>query len=473
MTFSEFFKIPDTPNRYWQIGTLVGFVFLAIVYSIIGFSYKQKYAQFTSNPDSVKALIGIRNHDISTKLGTLKQNNMCVTSNIIQRINPYTAFNDTNDSLVNWRPLTVRLAGYLGGIHTARDGVFDMNNGIQRALERGARAFVFEIDYLDISPCKPVLIHRDSKGYKRSLNTGSIYDGCNSLAKDAFSNKNNENYDPVLIILYFRRIPDGIKQQDDYFRAVARSLAPLSTEHLSEIGGKISTSCHNESDLFYTSIKLLQKKFIVLTNYDTTQITPPPNNKDNLHFWTHARIFQDPSGIDSSIGSSSPSGTGKKYAFVASAQQLLNMPSSDIDKYVKNNSNGNQTPSSTTFKIALSDVEHSFSPEEVDKLLNTLGVQCVPLDIIRLAETDNYEKSISLNANTIPRDLSDLFLRKNPKDVLAFWSYGGWSRKNTTGLSPVVNVPPQINGYISAVSISPRAPPASTNSNGGILNIQS
>lgn len=464
MTMFEFLKIPDTPNRYWQIGTFFGLLFLAFIYFLIAFWYKQRYGQFTSNPESIKALLTIKNHDLSTSLvGTPNQNIQSVCTMITSKVVPYDSFTTDKNALVNWRPLTVRLAGYLGGIYTARDGVFDMQSGIQYALDQGARAFVFEIDYLEESPCNAVLIHRDSNGYMRSLHTGSIKEGCKRLTSNAFQN----NHDPVLVIIYFRRIPNGVNQQARFFGSVASSLDPLSKYHLGMNSQGNYHNCKSESHLFTSPITEFQNKFIVLTNYDTNQIVATSNPKDNLDFWTNARIYQDPSGISSSIGSVTPPppNSGVVCVQVGSTNQLLNIGSSAQSAYNKK--------TSSTFTIALSDIEYSFSVNEINKLLNTLGVQCVPLDVVRLSDNPEHEKSIKL-ASQSRATLSDLSNSKNSNDVLSFWSYGGWSRKliidGFENPSPVQAATP-IPGFIIPKPISPKKPPPSTNSNGGLVMI--
>jgi hypothetical protein len=467
MTLLEYFRIPSTENRYWQIGTLIGLIGLMSIFFFIAFLYKQKYAQFRSTPDSIKTLLTIRNHDLSTSLGNLKGNTTSVCTMLTNKTAPYNVFEANNNALVNWRPLTVRLAGYLGGIYTARDGVFDMQSGIQHALDRGARGFVFEIDYLDESPCKPVLIHRDSQGYMRSLHTGSILEGCKRLTDKAFET----NRDPVLIIIYLRRIPSGLSQQAAFFKAIAKSLSPLSTYHLGLKSQGNFHNCKSESHLFTSPITDYQNNFIVLTNYNTNQIPATENPKDNLDFWTNARIYQDPSGISGSIGSvtsSAPNGA-IAYAQIGSTQQLLNIPSSNRADYLSG-VNGNTSPSSSTFKIALSDLEYSLTTTEIDTLMNELGIQCVPLDILRLSVLEQHEKSIKLASQSKPI-LDDLINAKNTNDPLSFWIYGGWSRKYNIGIPPVIKNNRIIPGFVTKDPVVPKKPSASTNSNGGLVTI--
>jgi len=458
----EFLKIPDTPNRYWQIGTFFGLLLLAIIYFSTAAWYKQTYGQFTSNPESIKALLTIRNHDLSTSaVGTPNQNIQSACTMITNKSVPYKLLSTDKTSLVNWRPLTVRLAGYLGGIYTARNGVFDMQSGIQYALDQGARAFVFDIDYLEESPCNAVLMHRDSKGYMRSLHTGSIKEGCNRLSSTAFKT----NTDPVLIILYFRRIPAEPRQKETFFRSVSRSLEPLSIYHLGSNSYGDFHNCKKESELFKSPITNFQNNFIVLTNYNTSLIDTI-NPKDNLHYWTNARIYQDPSGSTAAINSVTPPAptSGTPSVMIGSTTQLLNIGISAQSEY--------NTKARGVFIIALSDIEYSFSVREVNLLLNVLGIQCVPLDVVRLASVKDHEESIQIPKKSPAATLDDLANAKNPNDVLSFWCYAGWSTKlMIQGFENPLPVATPIPGFIIPTPIVPKKPPPSTNSNGGLVTI--
>jgi hypothetical protein len=463
MTLFESLRSPNTESRLWQIGTLLSIVVFMIAYFLTAFWYTQTYGQFRSNPASIKNLLTIRNHDLSTAIGNLKSNTASVCTKIINKDRLYTSFTPEKTALVNWRPLTVRLAGYLGGIHTARDGVFDTQSGIQHALDQGARAFVFDIDYLDESPCAAVLIHRDSKGYMRSLNTGSIKDACKRLTDKAFQT----NHDPVLIIIYLRRIPPALNQQKRFFSSIASSLNPLSTYHLGMNSQGSYYNCKSESSLFTSPITDFQNKFIVMTNYNTNQIPATGNPKDNLDFWTNARIYQDPSGKSDSMGSvisSAPPGQ-IAYAQAGSTDQLINIGTKDQANY--------KTITSNIFSIGLSDVEYSFTTLQMNTLLNTLGIQCVPIDVVRLAAEPEHEKSIKLASTSTP-SVADLSNSNNSNDVLSFWIHAGWSRKLIVeGFSNPSPVPPAtpIPGFIIRSPALPKKPPPSTNSNGGLLTI--
>ena len=447
-------------------------VVLTIVYFSVAMWYSHTYAKYTSSPASIQRLLTIRREVLSSSIQALAINNSykSVCNSIIPPNNtivPYNTIPQNTTALVNWRPMTVRLTGYLNGINSALNGVFDMNMGVALALEQGARAFVFDIDYLEDSPCNPVIIHRDDNGIMRSLHVGSIRNGCTALANNAFRNNN----DPVIIILYLRRYPQspGSEQFQKYFGNIAAALKPLAMYHLGSNGQGNFHNCANEANLFTSPITNYQKNFIILTNYDTTQLAHTPNPTDNLNFWTNARIWLDPNGKSSTLGSvtSAAPASPPPYAQVGAVSQLLNIGTIDMPNYI----HGNTASSSNTFKIALGDINTPISVKDMNTLLNLLGIQCVPIDVLGLA-------SVPIHAKTkigTPITITDLATYTTSADVLSFWGMqSGWSRKYMNGDSTVDSNTQQfpvltIQGFIIPTATPPSAPSRSTNAAGGSI----
>ena len=436
-------------------------VAMSIVYFTMGTWYKNQYGLYRSQIDSINNLLTIRRQQLQNTLTDLKPNHGSVCEKLLGKKGVYSQITDDKRALVNWRPLSVRLAGYLGGDTLALNGVFDMPVGIHLALERGVRCFIFDIDYLDDRPCEPCLIHRDDSGVMRSLHTGSIKDAMSELVKRSFIH----NYDPVIIVIYFRRIPSGKNQQKVFFKSVAAAMSPISTYHLGSTEKGNFHNCRSEKILFTSDITSFQTKFIVLCNYNTNSLPRTPNPKDNLDFWVNARLYQDPNGASATLGpvtSSVPSGQ-IAYAKVGSTDQLLNVPEDSIVNY--------NTGTSNTFTIALSSIDTTLSTKQLSTLLNTLGIQCVPMDVLRLVCKPIYLKTLEAKE---PINLSDLSNATNTPDPLSFWAYAGWSRKLIIeGYQDMPRVPPAlaIPGFVIPKPVVPKKPPPSTNSNGGLVSI--
>ena len=454
--------IPPTVNGVWRTGAFIGIIVLMILYFFMAVWYAQTYGQFRSTPSSIQRLLTIKRHDLGTSIDPLYPNQDSVCNQLLAKKGVYGQIQSNSTALVNWRPLTVRLTGYLGGINGPLDGVFDMTKGVQLALSQGARAFVLDIDYLEEKPCDPVVIFRDDSGYMRSLHTGSIKEACSALNEYSFTT----NYDPVLVIVYLRRIPTSTSQQTSFFTGIASSLEPLATYHLGSTDQGNFHNCRSEANLFTSQITNYQKKFIVLCNYNTNLLPQTQNPKDNLDFWTNGRIYVDESGKSSALGSvtaSVPQGQ-IAYAQVGYAQQLLNIGTSDQSNYLQTSSN--------TFKIAMGPVNGHFSATQLNTLLNTLGIQCVPIDVVNLSATPDHLSTIKAKKN--PTSVTDLSNAQNTNDLLSFWIYSGWSKKRIIeGFTDVAPVPvaAKIPGFVIPPPTIPKRPPPSTNSNGGLVSI--
>jgi hypothetical protein len=469
----------------WNIITVIVLVLLMIFYFSIAIWYKYTKGQYRSRADHVRAVISIRNSELGDITSmTPTDESVCSALTANPRPAPYNNITTLKEgkgdqrSIVNWRPLTVRLTGYLGGVTGASDGVFDMASGVDKALRLGARAFVFDIDYLNVAPCEPRVIFRDDTAIMRSLHTGSIKDGIDEIAAKAFvGNGGNTNYDPVLIILYLRRVPGGVKQRDKFFKNIAISLDGLSEYHLGQTDAGNFHNCRSESSLFTSPIINYQKKFIVLTNYNTNTLPTTRQPKDNLDFWINGRIYLDNSASSVSLGevtdvapTSPPS-----YVEVGAIQQLLAIGPTDQAAF--------QESSRSKFKIALGSPDFPYTVAQVNFLLNTLGVQCVPIDILSLSQTKEYMNTLKMKSTT-PSSLNDLANALNPKDILSFWTHGGWSwrlvpevqgfQDYKEGFEEAAKVPPAVavTGYTIPPPIAPKKPAPSMNSNGGMVNIR-
>jgi hypothetical protein len=477
----------------WGIIIPVFLGIMAVIYFIIAIS-------FFNIPKDISQVVNMQQIAISNALGTTYPSaagsasngkSICATLSASPIPAPFdTITSNANSrigdarSLLNWRPLTVRLAGYINGPNGPMDGVFSPAFGINAALTLGARGFFFDIDYEEATPCIPTIMFRDDSGIKRSLNNGIINEAMTELASKAFTT----NYDPVLIIVYLRRIPPGKNQQSKFFGVIASSLNPLSQYHLGQTDKGNFHNCRSESLLFTSPITEYQKKFIVITNYDTSKLPSQRNPKDSLHYWTNARIYQDPNAVSIGLGSvTAPAPSAPTaVASIGHVDHLLNIGTKDQTAY--------QTQSSARFSIAIGSPDFAFTPAQVAKLMNTLGIQCVPLDVIGLGISGNHIETIRLgNAmNRFPppagpnawTSLDKMYNLTNEKDILSFWTYTGWSMKMINagtqgfqdykeGFEEAAPIPPAtpIAGFIIPKPVPPKQPSPKMNSNGGLVTI--
>jgi hypothetical protein len=458
----------ELPGKMWGNGMYIFFIVLIISCFSFAAWYSLKYGSYTSTADSVNKLLTIRRHALGT-ITSAPSNKTSVCKNITDK-NPggvYSRISLANTTLVNWRPLTVRLAGYLGGVDGPRDGVFDMDFGISNAIFLGARSFIFDIDYDDNYPCAPILLFQDASGIKRSLNTGSINDGMLALSKYAFHG-DTSNYDPVIIVLYLKRVPSGNKQKATFYKAIAKALSPLSSDHLGSTEKGNFHNCISENRLFTSEILNFQRKFIILSNHNSIDLPTVENPKENLDFWTNARLHIDQSGKSSSLSKVIPSrdSASVSYATIGDASNLLLLTSEQQTTY---------SATTNVYKIAitpLEDVNSVLSVTNLSILLNTLGVNSIPLDVLRQGAANCHQASTTVPDPTTLQDLAIGTSKVKTTDPLSFWSYAGWSRKYTETDSLAKYADPKpIPGFTIPSPVVPARPPPSTNSNGGMVSV--
>jgi len=424
-------KMPSMPTievsflksqEFWKYAVYAILVILMLTYAGLAFSYYQKNSMYTEDPKNVATLISIRRQDLSSAIDRLPP----VETSVIASSSgtaPWSLIPKNKIPLVNWRPLTVRLCGYLGGANGIKNGVFDMNYGITKALKLGARGFFFDIDYLEAAPCAPVLLYRDEQGYKRSLMSGSVKDGMTAIANNAFLN----NQDPVLIFVYLRRVPKGPKQQTTFFTNLAKALQPLDSYFLKTTDAGNAYGLQSETTLFTTPITSFSKKCIVMINYNTTTLTG--TGQSNLNYWNNARIYQHTTGTGSSIGEITPAATTPQgYVQVADAKEILLMTAVQQAAFAET--------ARAKFTIAIREPEYEYKSSDLEILLNILGVQCIPIDVLANGASPNRIKGIEeLRAyvrKNLPLKVSDLSIdpTSSKKDPLAYWSFAGYSFKN-------------------------------------------
>ena len=466
----------------WHVVIPLVLLLMVIYYFSMATIYANTKGLYRSKPPSIAKLTLLRSDFLSKVLHPLAHSGTTsVCDKMLSKTAPYNTIPDgsTNAgdkrSMLNFRPLTVRLPGYLGGANGSEDGVFDRpaDLSVQLCLERGARGFFLDIDFEEASPCKPEIIYRDRRGIKRSLNNGSIKEIATALAIRAFTT----NYDPVLVILYIRRLPIGPTQQSLFLKNIAAALDPLSDNHLGNTEHGIFNNCRSEGILFNLPITAFQKKFIIMTNYDTTKIPKPSNPKDNLDWWTNMRIFSDAGYTSAEIGKVTqlPPPAPKAYAKALDIQQVLN-----TDLTSAASVNAIKAITDNTFCILITTPDYTYNMTDLENVLNVYGVQCVLPDILPLAVTENHRETIDRLIANPKQCVSALTnatnLTSEKPDPLSYWAYAGWSLK-PLALEPSLTTlaAPSSEGFFDYTipkPIPPTKPNPAMNAGGGAVIIK-
>jgi len=285
-------------------------------------------------------------------------------------------------TLVGLQPRAIKQTGYIGPLPA---GTFDPISGVSQALRSGFRFLILQIDYLDTTldttkfptPGIPTLVYRGDDGSLLSANSADIGAVAQMIASLAFRPE-VPNYDePLLIYLHILRAPNMLRDSDkyvDFLSKIATALNPLAPNHLNTTPLGIFTRQKQEETLINTPLSSFAGQVIVLCNADTSvfrsttrQIAPA----DDLDYWTNMRVYLNTS--DDRIGVTQAAPTGGAAAIVVNLVELLDLSSEMQDQFTFKNKG--------KFVIAMAPQLDNPSVTQLDKALNTLAINVVPLDI--------------------------------------------------------------------------------------------
>ncbi len=278
-------------------------------------------------------------------------------------------------ALLNFSVLGCRVAGYLG---PKMNGVFKEEDAIRNALSRGCRLFIFDIDYLERSPSKPVLVCRDENGNLLSNNVGSIAKAAASLA--AFTRKQRmAATDPIIITLNVRRLPDKsplARQNINFMGEIASQLVPLHPYLLRSVPQGDVQQQRLEEVLFKLPIQTYENQILLFANVDTrgfrqvedAAAIPPARNLD---LFVHARIYT--SENSALYYYQMPTANTTAAALVQTYGYYENIPANRVTAEADKTRN--------TWSMAM-DAELEIPPNagQLEKLVSELGVQGIVID---------------------------------------------------------------------------------------------
>jgi hypothetical protein len=286
-------------------------------------------------------------------------------------------------TLVSLQPRAIKQTGFVGPLP---NGSFDSISAVSQALRSGFRFLTLQIDYLDTvldttkfpTPGIPTLIYRGDNGALLSTNSADIGSVAQMIASLAFRPEVPNYTEPLFIYLHIVRAPSPIRQTDkyiDFLSAIATALNPLAPTHLNTTPLGIFTRQKNEDTLINTSLNAFAGQTIVLCNADTTifrnttrQIAPA----NDLDYWTNIRVYLNTSDDIIGITQAPPSGVAPA-AIVVYLADLLELSTDNTDQFMFKNKG--------KFIITMAPQLDNPDVEQLDTLLNTIGVNVVPLDI--------------------------------------------------------------------------------------------
>ncbi len=357
-------------------------IFFGIAIVITGISlliYAFNTKRNLSNPENTKMVQNTQLDILNARWGGITQGNTGLEA---------AGGNVPSDQrlLINTSVLGTRLVGYLGPY---KSGAFDEDSATRLALSTGARCLVLEIDHME-NEKEPLLIYRDAWGFKQSLNTGSLLKVAKSIAGRAFSPSNDSvpaavASDPLFVVVYFVRTPNPATAPRDYIRflgKVAEQLQPLAALGLGQTPQGDFRRQALESQMFFMSTEIFNKRIILMTNADTTPfrrlgplgLAGEISAKQDLDLLIHARLYsrESPSGLGIT---SSPTSSTKPAAVITTPQYWLTTPPDRLADAVAN------TKQAWTLIMTPTADSLDMDAAKLKKLLEMYGVHCVPITI--------------------------------------------------------------------------------------------
>jgi hypothetical protein len=369
---------PAATSSYFTPSVIIGIIFLlgAIISLILWAT-----GVFNKKPDT-----NTTTAKLNSAVAAIPSDSPIASDDNIEegfQVTPPQSMTPAETLFVNLQPLSIKDAGFKGPYP---NGTYDVSEMTVNALKAGFRCLTLNIDYMDTNkkgfeaPNQPTLIVRDTNGSLLSANSGSIQDVCKVIADMGFNSVVPNNQYPIILYLHINRAPSAISKPEQYLAflsAIARQLNPIAPLHLglSSLGN--FTRQKQEQVLLRAPINTLQGNVVVLCNADTSMFTsasnatPYPPSED-LDFWVNMRVYLD-SDSDTFGITKLPSNGIAPAAVIVDLKRILSLNTAKKEQFAANGMN--------RYVIGMGDRLTNPSPAEVDTALNTLGINCIPIDI--------------------------------------------------------------------------------------------
>jgi hypothetical protein len=288
-------------------------------------------------------------------------------------------------TFLNLQPMAIKDTGFFGPYP---NGAYDAVTATGNVLKAGFRFLTLQIDYMDsvkdgdfALPGEPTLLMRASNGGLLTSNTGSIKDVATTVANMAFRPEVPNNTQPVILYLHVNRAPNPVREPNSYvlfLSKIAEALNPLAPFHLGLTPLGNFTRQKMANSLLTTPLSSLEGQVVILSNADTSLFRSTSASIDrydpakDLDFWVNMRVYLD-SENDSLGITHAQEPNGPVHAVVADLKRLLSLSDSAATTFAAKAKN--------RYVIAMGDRITNPTVKEIDRAINTLGINVVPLDI--------------------------------------------------------------------------------------------
>jgi hypothetical protein len=322
--------------------------------------------------------------------------------------------------LVNFHVLATRFTGFIG---PNGQNYFDPEIAIPYALKAGCRSFIYEIDYLEDCVGNgeqfdyyPKLVIRDIHGRLIvnpatsepqcvSDRTSTIFKVSRILRDNAFSSTIQNSTDPLIVVLFIHRLPPtertGNKRLLTFFSRIAKGLQPLADKTIDSIlQGGIYSRQKQESALLINNIRTYEGRVLVFCNADTSAFRDAkyPQNED-LDFLVNLRLTYKQTQLGCT---SNP--TGASFGGIETVESFKVVPPDQVTNTCND--------LKLRWTVALSqDSLKAVDKNAFDKLTNTYGVHCVPIQFYNEEYDYVYDKKLFEKWSFIPKPKSLRFVK--------------------------------------------------------------
>jgi hypothetical protein len=309
-------------------------------------------------------------------------------------------------SFINFYSLSCRFTGALGPIGPRPPCIFDADSAVLAALKMGCRTLVLEIDYYDSNTCQvpfPRLVIRDKDGGNladmnsdvvcQNPQQSNISDVATAIARYAFSNSVANPVDPLIVVLYFLRVPsnDGNSDYDDtlltYYKHVARALQPIQSTAVNILtaGGNYSRQAQESALLLSNPISTYSGQTLIFCNADTSvfrKATGVPTEED-LDYMVNLRLTFNQNQFGMSLNTTTNS-KGTKFGLLESVEGYMQIPTENLA--------GLQASTMSTWTMCFANDPKTIVPPKTTKqLMDAIGVNCIPIQIWSTGGEGSYD----------------------------------------------------------------------------------
>jgi len=309
-------------------------------------------------------------------------------------------------SFINFYSLSCRFTGTLGPIGPTPPCIFDANSAVLAALKMGCRTLVLEIDYYDKNTCQmpfPRLVIRDKDGGNladmnsdvvcQNRQQSNINDVATAIARYAFSNSVANPVDPLIVVLYFLRVPpnDGKSDYDDtlltYFKHVARALQPLQSTAVNILaaGGNYSRQAQESALLLSNPITTYSGQTLIFCNADTSVFRKAKGvpTEEDLDYMINLRLTYNQNQFGMTLNTTTNS-KGTKFGLLESAEGYMTIPNENLI--------GLQASTKSTWTMCFANDPKTVVPAKTTaQLMDSIGVNCVPIQIWSTGGETSYD----------------------------------------------------------------------------------